>query len=153
MIRKLLFLAAAACCLLPFMDAGLALLPGLPLVLVSLLGIGLAVGALVSLQATIRQERAPTRLLPRVVGLSAATIPVVGPVGSILAGVLVDTVGLRPATELMALVAVTIGGAVLISPALRELDEGSPSSGVAPRPARPPESPRPTGLPLISLGP
>ena len=46
--------------------------------------------------ATIRQERSPAHLLPRVVGLSTATIPVAGPVGVLVTGLLIDAARTAP---------------------------------------------------------
>lgn len=63
----------------PATYAAIAFARFLPLTLLMLLTLGAAAGALVPLQATVRQERAPAHLLPRVVGLSTATIPVAAP--------------------------------------------------------------------------
>ncbi len=60
-----------------------------------LLTLGAAAGSLVPLQATIRQERSPARLLPRVVGLSTASIPVAAPLGALATGFLIDGIGLH----------------------------------------------------------
>ena len=57
----------------PCTYAAITLVPFLPFTLAMLLTLGAAAGLLVPLQATIRQERSPARLLPRVVGLSTAT--------------------------------------------------------------------------------
>ena len=99
----------------PASYAAITVAPSLVVVLVMLLTLGAAAGALVPLQATIRQERAPERLLPRVVGLSTATIPVAAPVGVLVTGLLVDAVGLQRTMLLATAVAVAIGTAVLAS--------------------------------------
>jgi predicted MFS family arabinose efflux permease len=99
----------------PATYAAITLAPSLPVLLVMLLTLGAAVGALVPLQATIRQERAPERLLPRVVGLSTATIPVAAPVGVLVTGLLVDAVGLHRTMLLATAVAIAMGTVVLAS--------------------------------------
>ena len=80
-----------------------------------LLVLGAAAGALVPLQATIRQERSPAHLLPRVVGLSTASIPVAAPIGVLVTGFLIDAVDLHRTLLLMTAVAIAMGTVVLTS--------------------------------------
>lgn len=77
--------------------------------------LGAAAGSLVPLQATIRQERSPAHLLPRVVGLSTASVPVVGPMGVLVTGFLIDGFGLHRTLLLMTAGASLIGLVVLTS--------------------------------------
>ena len=84
-----------------------------------LLTLGAAAGSLVPLQATIRQERTPARLLPRVVGLSTATIPVAAPIGVLGAGLLIDGLGLHRTLLLMTGCAALLGAAVLANSGIR----------------------------------
>lgn len=107
----------------PCAYAVILLVPELATVLVMLLVLGMAAGALVPLQATVRQERAPAHLLPRVVGLSTATIPVAVPVSALLTGLLIDALGLGRACLLLAGTALAIGAAVSSSRATRHLGE------------------------------
>ena len=93
--RRRLFVGVFS--LVPATLAGITLSPSLVLTLAMLLTLGAAVGSLVPLMATIRQERSPAHLLARVVGLSTASIPVTGPVGVLAVGVL-DRRG-RPAAD------------------------------------------------------
>ena len=79
----------------PCTYAAITLVPSLPVTLAMLLTLGAAAGSLVPLQATIRQERSPARLLPRVVGLSTASIPVAAPIGVLVTGFLIDGLGLH----------------------------------------------------------
>ena len=85
----------------PCTYAAITLVPSLPLTLAMLLTLGAAAGSLVPLQATIRQERAPARLLPGVVGLSTASIPVAAPIGVLVTGFLIDGRGLHQTLMLM----------------------------------------------------
>jgi predicted MFS family arabinose efflux permease len=106
----------------PCTYAAITLVPSLPFTFAMLLTLGAAVGSLVPLQATIRQERAPARLLPRVVGLSTATIPVAAPIGVLLTGFLIDGLGLHRTLLLMTAGAVLIGSTVVASKGTRAFD-------------------------------
>ena len=99
--------------------------------------LGAAAGSLVPLQATIRQERSPARLLPRVVGLSTASIPVAAPIGVLVTGVLIDGLGLHQTMLLMTAGAALIGTTVVASKATRAFDADEdiqPGGGVHPVP-------------------
>ena len=106
----------------PLTYAAITLVPSLPFTLAMLLTLGAAAGSLVPLMATIRQERSPAHLLPRVVGLSTATIPVAGPIGVLVTGFLIDGLGLHQALLLMTAGAALIGIAVLMSQGIRTFD-------------------------------
>jgi hypothetical protein len=71
---------------------------------------------------TIRQERSPARLLPRVVGLSTASIPVAGPIGVLATGFLIDGLGLHQTLLLMTAGMALIGNAVVTSKGIRLFD-------------------------------
>jgi MFS family permease len=106
----------------PATYAAMTLSPSLPVTLSTLLTLGTAAGALVPLQATIRQERSPEYLLPRVVGLSTATIPVAAPIGVLVAGFLLDGVGLHTTLVVMSTGAGLIGASVLANRGIRVFD-------------------------------
>ena len=93
----------------PSAYAVMVLVPSLPVTLVMLLTLGVAAGSLVPLQATGRQERSSARLLPRVVALSTATIPVAAPTAALVTGVLIDQLGLNQASLLLTSAAVLVG--------------------------------------------
>ena len=96
--------------------------PALPMTMM-LLVLGAAAGALVPLQATIRQERSPAWLLPRIVGLSTATIPVAAPFGVLVAGLLIDAFQLHQTLLWMTAAGTVIGALVLVSGATHEFDQ------------------------------
>jgi len=106
----------------PSTYAAITLVPYLPLTLAMLATLGAAAGALVPLQATIRQERSPARLLPRVVGLSTASVPVAAPIGVLVTGFLIDGIGLHQTLLLMTAGAALIGTTVLLSRGTRTFD-------------------------------
>jgi predicted MFS family arabinose efflux permease len=106
----------------PCAYAAVLMVPVLAVTLTMLLTIGIAAGSLVPLQATVRQERAPAHLLPRIVGLSTATIPVAVPVSALLTGLLIEALGLGQASLLLAGTALAVGAVVSMSRATRHLD-------------------------------
>lgn len=118
--RRMLFLSVF--CLVPVALAALAFSPWLALTLAVLLAVGAAVGALVPLMATIRQERAPAHLLARVVGLSTASIPVTGPIGVLLIGMLIDGIGVQQALLWSAVSATAVLAGVAADRGVRTFD-------------------------------
>ena len=110
----------------PCAYAAITLVPSLTVTIVMLLTLGAAAGALVPLQATIRQERASARVLPRVVALSVATIPVAAPTGVLITGFLIDGLGVRTAAVFLSIAAGLIGLTVLTSRSNRLFDASIP---------------------------
>jgi predicted MFS family arabinose efflux permease len=106
----------------PCTYAAITLVHFLPFTLAMLLTLGAAAGSLVPLQATIRQERSPARLLPRVVGLSTASVPVAAPIGVLGTAFLIDGFGLQQTLVLMTVGAALIGATVLTSKGIRVFD-------------------------------
>ena len=118
--RRALYLGIFA--VWPCAYAAILLVPHLPVTLVMLVTLGTAAGALVPLQATIRQQRSPDHLLPRVVGHSTATIPVAVPTSALATGFLIDGLGLDRARLVLTAAALLVGACVLASPWTRHLD-------------------------------
>jgi len=71
---------------------------------------------------TIRQERSPAHLLPRVVGLSTASVPVATPIGVLVTGLLIDGLGLHQTLLLTTAGAALIGATVLTSKSTEHFD-------------------------------
>ena len=107
----------------PCTYAAITLVPYPPLTLAMLLTLGAAAGSLVPLQATIRQERSPAHLLPRVVGLSTGSVPVATPIGVVVTGLLIDGLGLHQTLLLTTAGAALIGATVLTSKSTEHFDE------------------------------
>jgi MFS family permease len=130
--RRRLYLATFA--VWPFVYLTLAL--GAPVVLatvaVAVLGVG--TGSLVALQATIRQERTPPALLPRVVGLSTGPVPVVGPVAVLLVGVLIDRMGIEGAIVVLVAGVIALGTGAARLDGVRRFDDGPRPFDDGPRP-------------------
>jgi predicted MFS family arabinose efflux permease len=116
----------------PAIYAALAMQPPLLVTLPTLLAMGLLSGSLVPMMATIRQERSPAQLLPRVVGLSTAGVPVVGPIAVLVSGVLLEALGVSTTLMLMTAGTAMIGIAALTSAGVRAFD--APRSADAPAP-------------------
>jgi len=118
--RRLLFIGVMVGW--PAVYATLATGPSLVVTMAILLVWGIAAGSLVPMMATIRQERSPANLLPRVVGLSTASVPVVGPVSVLIAGFLLEGLGVPMTLLMMTAGAAAIGIAALTSSGIRTLD-------------------------------
>ncbi|MFG3710728.1 MFS transporter [Micromonospora sp. NPDC047730] len=102
---------------------GLAALPPYPAMLGFAAVIGLAYGPVNPLANYAMQTRTPERLRGRVVGVMTSFTYAAGPAGYLLAGPLVEWLGLRPAFLLLAgglLVAALVAAPL---PVLRDLDE------------------------------
>ncbi len=102
---------------------GLALLPAYPVLLAAAVVIGLGYGPVNPLANYAMQTRTPERLRGRVVGVMTSFAYAAGPAGYLLAGPLVEWLGLRTAFLVLA-------GALLVAaltaaplPVLRALDE------------------------------
>ena len=103
----------------PVVYATLAVGPPLVVLMGTLLAWGMAAGSLVPMMATIRQERSPAHLLPRVVGVSTASVPVVGPISVLVAGFLLEGFGVPMTLLLMTAGTALIGIAALTSAGVR----------------------------------
>jgi MFS family permease len=101
----------------------LAALPSLPLAVAALALAGLGSGPVNPLVYTVLQERVPAALRGRVFGTILGTALVAAPLGMAGAGVLLETIGLRPTLALIAAGFLGVAGATLISPAFRTLDQ------------------------------
>lgn len=101
---------------------GLALLPPTPLLLASAGLAGLGSGPLPALLLVLVNERIPEAVLGRVLGLQNAVVLAAAPVGLLGAGLLVESIGLRPTGMLMAGAWLALVVATLLAPALRVLE-------------------------------
>jgi MFS family permease len=116
------FLFAGVFVVWPAIYLTLATLQSLAMAIPALLSMGVLAGSLVPMMATIRQERSPAHLLPRVVGLSTAGVPVVGPIAVLVVGVLLEALGVSMTLLLMTAGTAMIGIAALTSSGVRDFD-------------------------------
>jgi MFS family permease len=107
---------------------------GLPFwVLVATPSLGVAIGALFvagfalgppnPLTYSVLQERTPPRMLGRVLGAGVSLSMVGAPVGMVLCGYALETLGLRPTLVGISASYLTVGLIALLSPALHELNK------------------------------
>jgi predicted MFS family arabinose efflux permease len=110
----------------PAIYGTIALVPSLPVATIAVFSLGAVAGSLVPMMATIRQERSPAHLLPRVVGLSTAGVPVVGPVSVLVTGVLLDAMGVAQTLLIMTAATAMLAIGSLRSEGIRAFDETRP---------------------------
>jgi predicted MFS family arabinose efflux permease len=132
--RRMLF--AGVMVVWPTTYLALALVPSLLVSVALVLALGIAAGSLVPMMATVRQERSPAHLLPRVVGLSTAGVPVVGPIAVLGVGFLLEGLGIRMTMLLMTAGTALLGLGVLTSDGIRALDATRPMEAAAGRTTR-----------------
>jgi predicted MFS family arabinose efflux permease len=111
----------------PLLYGAMATQPTAPVTAAIVATIGAMAGYLVPMMATIRQERSPAHLLPRVIALSTGLYPVVTPISVLVAGILLDVAGVGGAMTVLAAGTVILGLAELSSRGIRAFDE--PSGG------------------------
>ncbi len=108
---------------------GMALLPPFPVLLLFGLIAGFAYGPVGPLVNISMQERTPTELRGRVVGLITSAAYVTGPVGYLVAGPLIQSIGLEPAFMVMAVGVLVVGVLAVFMPSLRGMDETQARTG------------------------
>lgn len=106
---------------------GLALLPPIAVMLVLSAIMGITYGPVGPITNYAMQTRTPDRLRGRITGVMASSAYAAGPVGYLLAGPLIDRLGIQPAFLLLASLLTLIALSSLAIPSLRELD--APSTG------------------------
>ena len=101
----------------------MALLP--PYRALILLGVltGLCYGPINPIANVALQERAPTRLRGRAIGILTSLAFAAGPLGFLVVGPLIQLIGLRPTFVALALVLVAVALAAPFARSLRGLDE------------------------------
>lgn len=99
--RRRIFISALIICSAGVI--GMALLPPYPIFLVMCFLVGLTYGPIPPIVSTELQERSPSRLRGRVMGINASAEYVAGPIGYVIAGPLIEAVGLGNAFLIMAI--------------------------------------------------
>jgi MFS family permease len=118
--RRATFVGGVICSGLALL--GMAFLPPLPLLIVFAALSGLAFGPVNPLANYAMQRRSPERLRGRVVGLMSSSAYAAGPAGFLLAGPLVQWLGVKPAFLLLATAFLAIAVSACALPVLHELD-------------------------------
>lgn len=117
--RTLMLLAVTA---LGLCMVGMAFLPPLWVLLTLALMVGLVFGPVGPIANYAMQTRSPEHMRGRVVGVMTSTAYAAGPLGYLLAGPLIDSVGIRTTFFVLAVPVVGIAAVCFGLPALRELD-------------------------------
>jgi len=118
--RRLVFV----CCfsVLPLMYLALATLPPFPAALAALAIVGLAAGPLNPLLFTVSSEVVPTRLRGRVFGATKAGAWASIPLGILLGGLAVETLGVAATLLVIGLCYLAVTSFGFFNPAFREMD-------------------------------
>ncbi|MBA3433688.1 MAG: MFS transporter [Actinobacteria bacterium] len=118
--RRLTFV----CCfsVVPIMYLALATLPPFPAALAALAVVGLAAGPLNPLLLTVSTEVVPTRLRGRVFGATRAGAWAAIPLGILLGGVVVETMGVAATLLAIGFCYLVVTGYGFFNPAFHELD-------------------------------
>lgn len=101
---------------------GLALLPPLPIMLLLSAIMGFAYGPVGPITNYAMQTRTPDRLRGRITGVMSSTAYAAGPAGYLLAGPLIDHLGIQPAFLLLASLLMLMVLTSFFISALRQLD-------------------------------
>jgi MFS family permease len=109
----------------------LALLPPTPLLLGAAALAGLGSGPVSALVMVLVAERIPDAARGRAMGLQNAAVLAAAPVAMLAAGLLVESIGLRPTGMLVAGAWVVLVIATLAAPALRSLEPRGAQEGVS----------------------
>ncbi len=110
----------------------MAFLPSLPLLLVSGALTGLFYGPVNPLINLVLQVRSPPAMRGRVIGVVTSAGYAAGPLGYLVAGPLVEWLGLQGAFAVVIGSVVAAGAATLFMPSLRQLDDLQPPADAAP---------------------
>ncbi|HET9223248.1 MAG TPA: MFS transporter [Roseiflexaceae bacterium] len=108
----------------------LTLSPPLWLIVTVLAISGVISGPIDPLLVTLRHERIPTQLRGRIFSTFSAIAQVGSPLGIVLAGVLIDGIGLQPTVLAIAICAQIVGVAMLFVPVFHEMNRPSASISV-----------------------
>jgi predicted MFS family arabinose efflux permease len=109
----------------PFLYGAMVTQPPAAVTAAVVASVGAMAGYLVPMMATIRQERSPAHLLPRVIAISTGLYPVVTPISVLVAGVLLDVAGVGGALTVLAAGTVVLGLAEVSSRGIRAFDDPS----------------------------
>ena len=106
-------------------------LPPLPLMVAAFFLAGLLAGPNGPLIPTILQERTPPAMRGRVFGATTAITYAVSPLGVLVAGAILQPVGVQPVLVGMAAIFVVVTAALALDPGLRVLDQPAAESNPA----------------------
>jgi MFS family permease len=98
------------------------LLPLFPIMIAANVAIGIVAGPLNPMIRTLLQERTPPELLARVFGTVVALAVLATPAGVLLAGYLIESIGVQNTIIAIAVGSVVVGGSLFFSRPLRTME-------------------------------
>jgi MFS family permease len=101
---------------------GLAFLPGVAIATTVLVISGLCSGPVNPLLMTLLQERTPATMRGRIFGIVSAIAWTAMPLGMLLSGLLLETLGVRVTIILITAGSVLVAATLVVNPAVREMD-------------------------------
>jgi MFS family permease len=101
----------------------MALVPPLPVLIISNVVTGLAVGPLNPIMSTVEQEQVPQEMRARVFGTTSAGVMLGIPLGGFAGGFLVQAAGLQPTLLILGACYLLTTASLLVNPALRAMDK------------------------------
>jgi MFS family permease len=113
---------------------GMTLLPPLLAMIALLFLIGFGSGMVNPMVFTMVQQQTPAHLLGRVMGTFGATAMMAGPLGLLLGGSSISTIGLTATIAVMAAIISLTTISTLVNPAFHEFDSPQPGPAVVPTP-------------------
>lgn len=108
--------------------------PPLAVTVATLFLVGVVGGALVPLEHTVRQERTPPELRARVFSTVFAADMLAGPPGALVAGVAIQSFGLRPVLVAFVLLTATLTVWAVVTPAARAIERSDATNRPDARP-------------------
>jgi MFS family permease len=134
--RRPAFVVALVGCAIPVL--AMAFLPPYPVMLVLGVLTGVFFGAVNPITNLAMQNRTPEALRGRVVGVMGSAAYAAGPLGFLVAGLLVEMVGAQAVFVLLTVLLLVVSVATVFLPALHGLDDPAvPGSAALPFPERP----------------
>lgn len=97
--------------------------PSYPIVVASMLVMGLAAGPLNPILMSIRQERVPAQYRARVFGTTTAIAFIAIPLGQLAGGYLIEWMGVQPFILMVSLIYLAAVVSFVFNPVLREMDQ------------------------------
>lgn len=102
--------------------------PSLPVIIMAMVLGGLGAGIIIPLVGTVMQQRTPVTLRGGVQCALMGVAILVIPIGTLLGGTMIETIGFRPFVLTMAVALLTVFASMLVNPSLHEMDEINPAS-------------------------
>ncbi|HEY8348154.1 MAG TPA: MFS transporter [Symbiobacteriaceae bacterium] len=118
--RRVIYLSAWV--LMALLQLGMSFLPPLPYMITLAVLLGVAYGPINPIIQTLQQERVPTNMRARVFGMLAALTDMAMPLGPVVAGFAIETIGIERTYLVMAIIYLIVVLTQFFNRRLREMD-------------------------------